>query len=69
MLAMTLGVAALVNPLRVEDADLLHIPMLAILVALGGVLALAARHRCLDRREGVVLLAAYPAFVLIVLLA
>jgi cation:H+ antiporter len=66
---MTLGVAALVNPLQVSDADLIHVPMVAMVVALGAVLALAARRRRLDRREGVALLAAYPAFVLLVLLA
>jgi cation:H+ antiporter len=66
---MTLGVAALVNPLRVSDADLIHVPMVAMVVALGGVLTLASRRRRLDRRDGIVLLAAYPVFILLVLLA
>jgi cation:H+ antiporter len=66
---MTLGVAALVNPLQVSDADLIHLPMVAMVVALGGVLALAARRRTLDRRDGIVLLAAYPVFIVLVLLA
>jgi cation:H+ antiporter len=66
---MTLGVAALVNPLRVTDAALIHVPMVAMVVALGAVLGLAARRRRLDRRDGILLLAAYPVFVVLVLLA
>jgi cation:H+ antiporter len=66
---MTLGVAALVNPLDVTDSDLLHVPMIAMVLALVAVLVLAARRRCLGRGDGVVLLTAYPVFVLAVLLA
>jgi len=66
---MTLGAAAVVRPLRVTDGGLLHLPMLAMLVTLAGVLLLSARRRTLDRFDGVVLLAAYPVFVVLVLLA
>jgi cation:H+ antiporter len=65
---MTLGAAAVVRPLRVTEGELLHLPMVAMLVALGAVLLLAAHQRTLDRFEGVALLAAYPVFVVLVLL-
>jgi hypothetical protein len=42
--------------------------MVAMLVALTAVLVLAARRRILDRFDGVALLAAYPVFVVLVLL-
>lgn len=67
--SMTLGVAAVVKPLRVSDAGLLHLPMAMMLVALCAPLALAARRRALNRNQGVALLAAYPVFVAIVLMA
>lgn len=66
---MTLGVAALVRPLRVEDATLLHAPMVAMVVAAGGALALARRRGVLGRPEGFALLGAYPAFVGLVLVS
>lgn len=66
---MTLGAAAVVEPLRVNDAGPLHVPMLAMVIVLAAALVLAARRRCLGRREGVLLLAAYPVFVIIVLRA
>ncbi|HET6953961.1 MAG TPA: hypothetical protein VFI47_26585 [Acidimicrobiales bacterium] len=66
---MTLGVAAVVRPLRVTDAAQLHPPMLAMLAALAVVLALALRHHRLGRREGWLLLALYPVFVAVALAA
>ncbi|MDQ3178194.1 MAG: sodium:calcium antiporter [Actinomycetota bacterium] len=66
--SMTLGAAALVEPLRVTDAGLLHVPMVIMVVVLAAVLALAARRGRLGRREGVVLLAGYPLFIVVVLL-
>ena len=66
---MTLGAAAAVRPLRVTDATQLHLPMLAMLAALVGVLALAVPRRELRLRHGVVLLAAYPVYIVLVLLA
>ena len=65
---MTLGVAALVKPLRITDAGLLHLPMVVMVGALAVVLALAGPARRLDRARGLVLLACYPAFVVAVLL-
>ena len=60
---MTLGVAAVVRPLRVTDAGLLHGPMVTMVAALGAVLVLAGPARRLDRTRGLVLLACYPVFV------
>ena len=65
---MTLGAAAIVRPLGITDADLLHLPMLAMLLALAVVLSLALKRRTLNRAEGIALLAAYPAFVALALL-
>lgn len=66
---MTLGAAALVRPLRVSDASLLHAPMVAMVIALVAVLALAAPGRVLRRDHGYVLLAAYLVFLAVALLA
>ena len=60
---MTLGAAAVVRPLSITDAAVLHGPFLAMVAALVAVLALAVPRRRLDRRAGVVLLVAYVAFV------
>ena len=66
---MTLGVAAVVRPLRVTDAALLHPSLLAMLLSLGVVLALAVRRGSLSRPDGVLLLALYPAYVAAVVLS
>lgn len=66
---MTLGAAAVVKPLRITDGELLHVPMVAMLVAMAAVLLLGARRRTLDRLDGVALLAAYPVFIALALLA
>ncbi len=60
---MSLGAAALVRPLSIADADLLHGPLVIMLAALTAVVALAAPRGRLGRIGAVVLLAAYPAFV------
>ena len=65
---MTLGVAAVVRPLRIDDPSLLRLPMVAMVLALVAVVALGARRRTLGRRDGTVLLVAYPAFVALALL-
>jgi cation:H+ antiporter len=61
---MTLGAGALARPLRVVDADLLHLPWLMMLAALALVLLLAWPSGRLDRRAGYACLALYPVFVL-----
>jgi len=65
---MTLGAAALIKPLRIIDTAPLRLPMLAMLAALAAVLTLAARGNALHRRHGLMLLAAYPVFVIVALL-
>ena len=65
---MTLGAGALARPLSILDARSLHGPWLAMIAALSLVVVLAARKFRLDRADGVILLAAYPAFLLAVLL-
>ena len=57
---MTLGVAALVRPLRLTDASALRVPSVAMIVALGLVILLALRHGQLSRSEGIVLLRGCP---------
>jgi cation:H+ antiporter len=64
---MTLGAGALARPLQVLATDQLHLPLLAMLGALLAVLALALPTGRLTRPAGVLLLAAYPAFILLVL--
>lgn len=66
---MTLGAGALARPLQITDAASLHGPWLAMLASLALVLILALPARRLDRRAGVVLLAAYPLFVALVVAA
>ncbi len=64
---MTLGAAAIVTPLRIKGAAMLHGPMLAMLVALLAVLGLSLASGRLVRRDGVVLLVGYVVFVTLVL--
>lgn len=65
---MTLGAAALVRPLRIADAGPIRLPAVAMLAALALPILLAQRHRRLARGSGVLLLAAYPVFILIALI-
>jgi cation:H+ antiporter len=60
---MTLGAAAVARPLRLADADLLRGPWLVMVASLALVVAVSLRHRGLDRRRGLVLLALSPVFV------
>lgn len=65
---MTLGVAALVRPLRISDASAIRAPAGAMLAALALAIVLALPRGSLGRPAGVGLLAAYPAFVALCLL-
>jgi cation:H+ antiporter len=65
---MTLGAGALARPLAIVDAASLRFPWLGMLAALCLVVLLAAPKGQLGRVAGLVLLAAYPLFVLAVLL-
>jgi cation:H+ antiporter len=66
---MTLGAGALARPLQITDAAALHGPWLAMLASLVLVLILALPARRLDRRAGVMLVAAYALFVALVVAA
>ena len=60
---MTLGAAAVITPLDIADATLLHAPMLAMLAALLLVLVLSARTGHLGRSDALALLAGYALFM------
>ena len=64
---MTLGASALARPLRLTDASRLHLPLLVMIAALVGAIALSWRGRSLSRSAGIVLLACYPGFIIAVL--
>jgi cation:H+ antiporter len=65
---MSLGAAALVRPLSIADASLLHGPLVVMLAALVAVVAVAVPRARLGRTAAVVLLAAYPVFVVYIAL-
>jgi len=66
---MTLGAAALVRPLAIADAGVIRLPSVAMLAALLLPIVLAWRKKALARRSGVILLDAYPLFVLVALVS
>jgi len=66
---MTLGAAALAHPLKILDANRLHVPLVAMLASLVLVILLGAPKGYLSKFAGGVLLAAYPLFVIVILLA
>lgn len=60
---MTLGAAALIRPLSIVDATLLHQPAIAMLLALVLVIVLATPKQQISQRAGWFLVAAYPVFL------
>jgi len=64
-MTMSLGVGALVAPIEIGDAALLHAPLVAMLALLLFAIVLGARRGRLTRREGALLLAGYPVFLVI----
>ncbi len=66
-MTMTLGAAALARPLQLYNSLTLHAPLLFMLAALGLVILLAARRRELSRTAGVLLLLAYPLFLVFII--
>jgi cation:H+ antiporter len=64
---MTLGAGALARPLRIVDAGQLHVPWLLMLAALVVVIVLAWPNRRPGRRAGLLCLALYPLFVIVML--
>jgi cation:H+ antiporter len=68
-LTMTLGAAAIARPLRILDASLLHFPLIAMLGSLTLVIVLASFRGYLNKTAGLILLAAYPLFLVTLLIA
>ena len=66
---MTLGAGALAHPLRITNATQLHAPWILMVASLALAIALGAPKGRLTRRSGIVLLAAYPLVVTIMLTA
>lgn len=65
---LTLGAAAIARPLKIVDASLLHSPLIIMLSSLGLVIILALFKGQLHKTAGGILLAAYPLFLIIVML-
>ncbi len=61
---MTLGAAAVIHPLSVVDATLLHRPAIAMLAALLLAILLAAPRKRIGQLAGWLLVAAYPMFLI-----
>ncbi|MBF2019879.1 MAG: sodium:calcium antiporter [Hydrococcus sp. C42_A2020_068] len=61
---MTLGAAAMIRPLSIVDATLLHKPSIAMLLALVLVILLAIPKQRISRKAGWLLVVAYPVFLL-----
>lgn len=68
-LTMSLGVAAAVQPLRLQAASQLRPAIIAMLVAIVVMTLLGTWRGSFGRREGVFLVSLYPVFVLVVVLA
>lgn len=66
---MTLGAAAIARPLKILDASLLHFPLVAMLGSLTLVIVLASFRGYLNKIAGLILLAAYPLFLIALLIA
>jgi cation:H+ antiporter len=64
-MTMSLGVGAVVAPVSIGDATLLHAPVVAMLVLLAIAILLALRNDALARPDSIVLFAGYPAFVIL----
>ena len=62
---MTLGSAAVVRPLQILDASLLHLPLIAMLGAFTLVLVLASFTGSLHKSASLILLSAYPLFLIV----
>ena len=67
-MTMSLGVGALVSPIAINDAGLLHAPLIAMLALLAVAIVIGARNNRLNRRDAYILFAGYPVFVIITLL-
>jgi cation:H+ antiporter len=66
---MSLGMGALIDPIRITDSSLIRAPYLAMVALMALALALSKRHNHLNKHHGWILLAAYAAFITVALLA
>lgn len=66
---MTLGAAAIARPLKILDASLLHFPLFVMMGSLALVIVLASFRGYLNKTAGVILLTAYPLFLITLLVA
>ena len=64
-MTMSLGVGAIVAPIGISDASLLHTPTIVMLGRLAVAILLSLQHGTLRRRESIVLFLGYPAFLVI----
>ena len=64
-MTMSLGAGAIVAPIGISDAGLLHAPAIVMLGLLSLAILLALRRNALGRRESIVLFLGYPAFVIV----
>ena len=64
-MTMSLGAGAIVAPIGIADAGLLHAPTVLTLGLLAVPILLALRHGTLGRRESLVLFAGYPVFLVV----
>ncbi len=64
-MTMSLGVGAIVAPLAISDATLVHAPMIVMLALLAVAILLSVRRGSLGRAESWVLFAGYPVFVIV----
>lgn len=65
---MTLGAAAIIRPLNIVDATLLHKPAIAMLLSLVLVIAIATPKKQISQKAGWFLVASYPVFLAAMLL-
>ncbi len=67
-MTMSLGVGALVAPVEISDAALLHGPLIAMLALMLVAIVLGSRRGVLTRRDGAALIACYPIFVVVAMI-
>ena len=67
-MTMSLGVGALVAPIEISDAALLHAPLIAMLALMLVPIVLGSRRGVLTRRDGAVLLMCYPIFLVLAMI-
>ncbi|MEO6652281.1 MAG: sodium:calcium antiporter [Ilumatobacteraceae bacterium] len=67
-MTMSLGLGAVIVPLSIDNAGLVHWPLVVMLALMAVAIGLATRNGTLGRRDAVVLFAGYPVFVIAALL-